>query len=404
MHFPVMIPRSKCPLRTVLQTSAAVLTLLYGAAIAPEAQAQTSRPTLVITDQPVSMGGGTALYSKPRNDTIITPQQIDPSQYGTSNSMVSRKVGQLHNDLRALDNMIRGLSGRLVGLQKNSQTKAADYYADVATISLQLQSGTTPGNPRLVKHLGKAQRSLESLSSSVTDFNTLAVEVAGAASTSAFLLEATRATYSLSGALEEDHEKLARLEDSVNNSVVLIDRLLNNVNDDMSRMGAYLSAERSNLRTLSLAVADGAFFGKNLSARPFAHAQPALPQGSNVPPAMQALPGAPMPGMTPASMGGQPRQLAIIKFDKHNVDYAQPVYTAMSAAMERYPNARFELVAVNPSRGNAAQMAIESTKARRNAEDVLRSITTMGVPAGRIDLKTATLTTAQANEVHIYMR
>ena len=402
MNFSVRTKRFERPLRYIFPAYIVVLSLcsVGGMLFTSQAQAGNTRPTLVITDQPLSMGSGTGLYSKPLNNTVITPKTIDPSQYGNSGrSMVSRKVSELRNDLRALDNMIRGLSGRLVALQKDSHKKAADYYADIATISLQLQSGTTPGNPRLVEHLRKAQQSLEDLSSAITNFNTLTVEVSGAASTSAFLLEATRATYSLSGALEEDHEQLARLEDSVNSSVVLIDRLLNNVNDDISRMTAYLSSERNNLQTLSLAVADGAFFGRNLSARPFSQAKPILQQGVDIPTSMQ-----PLPNTSSMATLQQPKPLAIIRFDKANVKYAQPVYAAMSRAMKKYPNVMFELVAVNPARGNAAKMAIESTKSRRNAEDVLRSITTMGVPSNRIELKTATLTSATTNEVHIYIR
>ncbi|MEZ5919436.1 MAG: hypothetical protein R3D66_05910 [Alphaproteobacteria bacterium] len=46
--------------------------------------------------------------------------------------------------------------------------------------------------------------------------------------------------------------------------------------------------------------------------------------------------------------------------------------------MDRYPDARFDLVAVTPTGGNAAEVTNESTRARRNAERVLRTLTQMG--------------------------
>src|SRR5690606_8435478 len=95
---------------------------------------------------------------------------------------------------------------------------------------------------------------------------------------------------------------------------------------------------------------------------------------------------APSGGIQQASFGGMasgPRPLVKIRFDKPNVQYEQPVYMAVSDAMQKYPDARFEIVAVHPTGGNAAQVAIESTRARRNAEQVLRTLTQMGLDGNR---------------------
>ena len=77
---------------------------------------------------------------------------------------------------------------------------------------------------------------------------------------------------------------------------------------------------------------------------------------------------------------------------------------AVNEAMQKYPNSRFELIAVTPSSGNAAQVAIESTRARRNAENVLRSLSQMGVDVNKIDLSTSQSAEAKSNEVHIFIR
>ncbi|MCD8497866.1 MAG: hypothetical protein LRZ85_07170 [Alphaproteobacteria bacterium] len=104
-----------------------------------------------------------------------------------------------------------------------------------------------------------------------------------------------------------------------------------------------------------------------------------------------------------AALSG-PRALVKIKFDRPDVNYEQALYIAVSEALQRYPNARFDLVAVHPTEGNAAKVAIESTRARRNAERVLRSLTQIGLPADRVDLSYAKSEEARFNEVHLYVR
>lgn len=363
--------------------------------VAGTASAQAGKtPALVITNQPLPAALAGQVYTKPTQTKVITPQSLLESYYGTSDTIVSRKIGDIHRDLGNLQNDLAGLSERMLELEKINQSQAAEYYADTATISTQLQSGTTPGNPRLLQKLANAQDSLDKLSRNVNDMNELAIEITKSGSVAAYLLEGARSAYGLTGAVEEDHVQLAQLEDSINNTTIIIERLQNNVNDDITRASAYLATERNNLRTMSLAVADGNLMGKALSSRPFTSA---AKKTETVETAKLSIADAP-PAPT------NPRPLVKIRFDRENVDYKQPVYLALNEAMEKFPNARFELVAVYPSEGNAAQMAIESTKSRRNAEDVMRAMTQMGLPMDKVDISYASSTDVTGNEVHIYVR
>ena len=61
-------------------------------------------------------------------------------------------------------------------------------------------------------------------------------------------------------------------------------------------------------------------------------------------------------------------------------------------------------VAVNPTSGNAAEVAIETTRARRNAEKVLRTLTQMGLDTNRIDLSYNESSTATSSEVHLFVK
>jgi hypothetical protein len=370
------------------------------------------KPVLTITNKPMptskTSSAPASLYNSPTRAPEITPDQISGTDYFISegNTVVGRKVESLNRELFALDGTVNRLSEQLRSIEKRGQDMSAGYHASVATINTQLQNGTTPGNPRLISKLNTAQRNLETLDNNVANLNSLAVEIADAASKVSYLLDTTRSTYNLSGAIEEDHVRLARMEDQINNTAVTIERLLNDVNDDITRTTAYLNTERNNMRTLALAVSNGDLYGKSVANHPFSRAlQSSLLQHASMTNTAAQPMQAPMVA-EPVSLPqvDSPRPLAKIRFDKSNVDYEQPVYAAVQNAMERYPNSRLELVAVHPTEGNAAQLAIESTKSRRNAEQVLRTLTQLGVPLEKIDLSYSPSAEATTSEVHLFLR
>ena len=86
-----------------------------------------------------------------------------------------------------------------------------------------------------------------------------------------------------------------------------------------------------------------------------------------------------------------------IKFDRPDVDYTQALYMSVNEAMEKYPTSTFELIAVSPGAGNPAKLAIESAKARRNAEKVLRTLV-LDIQHPDVLAKPADIKKAQANE------
>jgi hypothetical protein len=93
--------------------------------------------------------------------------------------------------------------------------------------------------------------------------------------------------------------------------------------------------------------------------------------------------------------------LVVIRFDRQDVEFEPAVYQAVSRALERRPDAIFDLVAVSPGTGG---QSLSSGSARRNAEQVLQSLSGMGLPADRVMLSAMSSATAQSSEVHIYVR
>jgi hypothetical protein len=385
----------------------ALVFVLASEAIAQSASSGSSRPPLLISNDGIPDDIREQVYSKPARTRDISASDLSDSGRDISSTVVGEKINDIKNQLSNLQASVAGLMANVNSMQKENEGKAAQYYADVATISTQLQSGTTKGNPRLVKRLQQAEASLENLGSSASTLSALSTDAQSKASEASYLLEATRAAYSLSGAVEEDHVQLAELEDAINNTSVIIERLLNNISDDITRTTTYMSSERSNLRALALAVDNGDLYGRSLAQRPFSSAglyqQVSAMSPDAVSNSAPAAAATQAPAATQASLSG-PRPLVKIRFDRTDVDYEQPVYMAVNEALHRYPNASFDLVAVSPTQGNAAQQAIESTRARRNAEKVLRTLTQMGLPLDQVNLSYSQSAEAKSNEVHLFIR
>ncbi|MBI1327500.1 MAG: hypothetical protein GC136_07650 [Alphaproteobacteria bacterium] len=359
-------------------------------------------PSLVISDQPLPSDIYEQIYARPTQYPTVSGDQIISSLTG-GQSMVAGQIANLQNQLTSVQTKVANMTNRLNAIETQETTVAASYYADVATINTQLQAGTTPGNPRLVARLNSAQQNLSSLEAQQAGLNTLSVEASNLSSEAAFLLESTRSAYAVSGALDEDHIRLAQIEDGVQTALVFVERLANRITDNLARATLYLRAETANLQTLSLGVAKGDLYGKSLSNLIYNQATANIaaaggPVGGTV--EQVALTSTPAMAPTPAN----PRPLAKIRFDRADVKYEESVNSAIRDALEKYPRSRYEIVAVYPSSGNAASAAIESSKARRNADKVLRSLAQMGLEAERVDITYTPSTTVQSGEVHIYVR
>ncbi len=351
------------------------------------AQPQTTQPapaaqTAAQAAQPATSGGaGTPLPQL--GTTNFQPVGVTPGQ--DTGTFVGRKVVELRAELQRLQDQVGEHNGGLQQLRANMVANSQGYHNTVATVNARLQVGTTPGNPILVQQFNSAQGALDNLNSDIAAMNKLATSVSGMSTMSAYLSESTRSAFGVSGAVDEDHRQLAVLQDEVDQTVVLIERLLTEVTDDIRRQSSYVATERSNLNTLAAGIKTGEIYGASLS---------------NV--AQSAQGPGPVAGKPMDTSGRRP--LVVIRFDRDQVPYQQALYNAVGRVLERRPSAAFDLVAVAPASGGPARVALNSNKARRHAEDVLRSLTEMGLPPARVAVSAKTISTASANEVHLYLR
>lgn len=356
---------------------------LTGEDPAGETQPQVAQPVEAAQPAQPATGGGMGAQPPRLGTTDFTPVGVTPGQ--DTGTFVGRKVVELRSELQRLQDQVAQHNGELQTLRANMVASAQNYHGTVAAVNSRLQVGTTPGNPVLVQQFSTAQDALDKLNSDIAAMNKLATAVSGMSTMSAYLSESTRAAFGVSGAVDEDHRQLAILQDEVDQTVVLIDRLLNEVTEDIRRQSTYVATERSNLNTLAAGIKTGEIYGASLS---------------NV--AQAASGPGPIAGKPMDTAGRRP--LVVIRFDRDQVPYQQALYNAVGRVLERRPDAAFDLVAVAPASGGPARVALNSNKARRHAEDVLRSLTEMGLPPARVAVSAKTASSAQSNEVHLYLR
>jgi hypothetical protein len=319
--------------------------------------------------------------------------QAQPSgQVQQTGTLVGRKVGELRGELNRLLGLLGTQNERLRQVRAATATNAQRYHGTVAAITSRLQLGTTPGNPILISQWNAAQAELDRVSNEIAQMNTLANEIAGNSSLAGYVLESARAAYGLTGAVDEDHRQLALLEDETNRAVVLIDRLLNEVNEDVARQTAYVANERSDLTTLASGIKNGELHGSSLLARAY----------SSNPSNNVAFGTSSTPRSGFSSLGRT--ALVVIRFDRADVAFQQALYTAVSKAMQARPNAAFDVVGVAPGGRSNSTTAINQSRLKKHANAVLRALVDMGLPANRVSLSAATGPSNTSNEVHVYIR
>src|SRR5262249_24090095 len=148
------------------------------------------------------------------NSGNFQPDPVDPGQ--PTGTVVGKKVEELRADLTQLQSSVANENKQLQELRGRAIANANGYNNTVAAIESKLQVGTTKGSPVLVAQWNQAQAQLDAVNTDLGQMNSLANEVASNAALSSYLLEATRAAFGISGAVDEDHAQLAILEDETN--------------------------------------------------------------------------------------------------------------------------------------------------------------------------------------------
>ncbi|HWY60733.1 MAG TPA: hypothetical protein VNW15_02415 [Rhizomicrobium sp.] len=320
---------------------------------------------------PVASSGGLA--------PMVTIMPVAIEAGADTGTAVNKTIQTVRAQVSGLEGKLAANAQRLNDLRNSGAASASSYQGSKAQITTRLQVGTTKGNPELVSQWNIAQTSLDAMAGNINALNALGTDVSNDSSNAHFALDQIGATFNVSGAVDEDHRQLSLLQDETSQTLVMIDRLLSEVSDAVQRQTSYVANERGSLTVLAGAIKNGELYGGT----------PGVTASSAT-------------GGVQLSSAGTP--LVVIRFDHPGVDYQQVLYAALNQALQSRPNAGFEVVAVSPTRGTAASVQIAQTTAKRHAQEVMRSMTDMGVPAARMGVASATDPGAADSEVRVFVR
>jgi hypothetical protein len=215
-----------------------------------------------------------------------------------------------------------------------------------------------------------AESQLQSVSGRIGDMQSAADEFAAASARIEELRSRAQAAYNMADATDADREQLSVLEGEINRTGAVI-----------AQAGEELGAQITRHQEALTRVGQSGVT---------AVTSPDLPIAGPILPA-------------PGVQAGQ-RPFITIRFDDPNAGYQSSVATAINQAMQRRPEAVFDVVAVTPDIGSAADVRRNTRAAQDSADAVLRFIIAQGVHPERTTISSTTSGAVGSNEVHIYIR
>ena len=317
--------------------------------------------------------------------TMTPPQVVNDT--GPTGTFVGGKINQFRADLTSIQNAISSHNNDFLRFKDLVDEQTSVYQGLSSAIRSRLQIGTTPGNPILVGQWNDAQRALEDIQNNVNNLQIVNNRVTADAALIGHLKNAIDSSFFISGAIDEDHNQLKVLKDDVQRTSVLYDRLMTELEDKITREIQILNDERQYMKQLAEDVEVGKF-GGTVSTPPT--------KSSVESQKAEIVPSTTQTKVVPINYDNA---ILVIKFDDSNFDYSTALFESISGALEQMPSAGFEVVAVSPAGGSSY-----ADQARSRATDVFSKIVEMGVPTERLSIASSTSSSAQAEEVHIYLK
>ena len=351
----------------------------------PEESTTVDEPSILIDDQ--EMMNEADEFTD--DDGMSREQQITA---GASGTFVGQKIPGLQEDFDAVKEAFNIHRDSYEEVKSRIYAASTQFYGTIAAVHTKLQLGTTPGNPILVKQYDQAQGELKNLESNSREINLLNQKVNADAGVVALLKSTINKVLRLAGAIDQDHRQLEVLEDETEKLEINIARLINEITEEISRQAGFMKIENQNLLTVAVAIRNGEAMGTGILNRSFLAAQALAEAG---PPQEQLE-------VPKVNISGLP--LVVIRFDDPDIDYEKTLYDAIGTTVDKKPNATFGLVAVSPIGKNEGQTRINSSKVKKYAERVLRSMVSFGLPSKKIALSAKTSSDVVVPEVHIYVQ
>jgi len=319
-------------------------------------------------------------------------QRTEQMEADPSGTFVGQKISPLKEDLLAVGEAFNIHRDSYEEIKSRVYGSSTEFYGTVAAINTKLQLGTTPGNPVLVRQYDQAQTELDNIEEFMREINLLNQKVNADAGVVALLKSTLNKVLRLAGAIDQDHRQLELLEDDTEKLEIDIARLINEITEEISRQSGFTKIENQNMLVMAVAIRNGEAMGTGILNRSFLAAQALADAG---PPDQQL-------DVPQVNITGLP--LVVIRFDDPDINYEKTLFDAIGTTVDKKPDANFGLVAVAPIGKNEGETRINSSKVKKYAERVLRSLVSFGLPSKKVALTAKTSGDVVVPEVHIYVQ
>ena len=332
----------------------------------------------------------------PTDDTTIVDdgslQRTEQIEAGASGTFVGQKINPLREDFVAVAEAFNIHRDSYEEIKSRVYGASTEFYGTIAAINTKLQLGTTPGNPVLVRQYDEGQSELDNIEEYMREINLLNQKVNADAGVVALLKSTLNKTLRLAGAIDQDHRQLELLEDDTEKLEIDIARLINEITEEISRQAGFAKIENQNMLVMAVAIRNGEAMGTGILNRSFLAAQALADAG---PPDAQL-------DVPQVNITGLP--LVVIRFDDPDINYEKTLFDAIGTTVDKKSDATFGLVAVAPIGKNEGETRINSSKVKKYAERVLRSLVSFGLPSKKVALTAKTSGDVVVPEVHIYVQ
>ena len=346
----------------------------------------TQEPSILIDDEEMIAPVDGAIVD---DGSVPRTQQMEA---GPSGTFVGQKINPLREDFIAVAEAFNIHRDSYEEVKSRVYGASTEFYGTIAAVNTKLQLGTTPGNPVLVRQYDQAQSELDNIEEYMREINLLNQKVNADAGVVALLKSTLNKTLRLAGAIDQDHRQLELLEDDTEKLEIDIARLINEITEEISRQAGFAKIENQNMLVMAVAIRNGEAMGTGILNRSFLAAQALAEAGA--PDEQLEVPRVNITGLP----------LVVIRFDDPDIDYEKTLFDAIGTTIDKKAGANFGLVAVSPIGKNEGETRINSSKVKKYAERVLRSLVSFGLPSKRVALSAKTSGDVVVPEVHIYVQ
>ncbi len=347
----------------------------------------------------------------PSNNQIVsTPASEKMQMEANTGTMVGRKVVEFKNELNQIRSQMNKDSETLIKLRADVTTNIAKYNEIMAAMETKLQLGTTPANPKMVAFYNNAQNVLQENETAIEGLNNLSADTAALATQLAALISSVRETYSVPGALDEDHANLRVLENGAEQTAVAVKNMMAEVMVDSAQQKAATQNARARLLGMNNAIAHGSFGPDNVVILSQPLPRPQVIQSAPRPQTVkQPLPKINAPGKDSVKSKAPVKASAPVKtvknaalfkveFSAEDVNYKKDLESAINKALAANAKAKFKVEAINPLKVAA------TADSKKYAAEVFAEMINLGVAPEDITIVSKAGSDVQIPLVNVYIK